>query len=133
MSSPTPSRDLSFERALYESVVARDPANVEALMALGEAYTKDRDYVRGLEVDQRLARLRPADPVVLYNLACSHALLGGADLAFEVLGRAVDLGYADLAHLDGDPDLEGIRKDARFTEIRERLLRRSGVPKVSKT
>lgn len=132
MSSPAPSRDLSFERALYESVVARDPANVEALMALGEAYTKDRDYVRGLEVDQRLARLRPSDPVVLYNLACSLALLGCADTAFEVLGRAIDLGYADLTHLDEDPDLEGIRKDARFAEIRERLLRRTGVPKISK-
>ena len=112
MSSPTPSRDLSFERALYESVVARDPANVEALMALGEAYTKDRDYVRGLEVDQRLARLRPADPVVLYNLACSHALLGGADLAFEVLGRAVDLG---IEHAWRDyPDL---RRNERALQI----------------
>jgi hypothetical protein len=129
---PPPSRDLSFERTLYESIVARDPANVEALMALGEAYTRDRDYARGLEVDQCLARLRPSDPVVLYNLACSHALLGRTDTAFEVLGRAVDLGYADLPHLDGDPDLEGIRKDIRFAEIRERLLKRSEVSKISK-
>lgn len=117
------SRDLPFETALYESVLARDPDNVEALLALGEACTRQGAYARGLEVDQKLVRLRPADPVVRYNLACSLALLKRPDEAFEALTQAVDLGYRDLKHLDADPDLDPLRQDPRFATLRDRILR----------
>ena len=117
------SRDLPFEVSLYESVLARDPDNVEALIALGEAFTRKGDYVRGLEIDQRLSRLRPSDAVVRYNLACSLALLGRADEAFEALGQAVDQGYRDLKHLDADADLASLREDPRFAALRERVLK----------
>ncbi len=118
--SPVP-RDLPFEVSLYEAVLLRDPSNVEALMALGEACTRRGDLARGLDVDQRLSRLRPEDPVVQYNLACSLSLLGRRDASLSVLERAVALGYADLAHLDKDPDLEGVRDDPRFQALRLRL------------
>lgn len=121
---PTPTRDLTFERALYESVVERDPTNVEALMALGEAYTQGKEYEKGLEVDLKLVRLRPQDPVAQYNLACSYALLGRSDAAFASLNKAVDLGYGDLAHVDRDADLESLRGDSRYAEVRDRLMRR---------
>ena len=121
--SDASTRDLSFEISLYESVLSRDPDNLEALMALGEAYTRKGEYAKGLDVDQRLARLRPADAVVRYNLACSLALLGRPDQAFEALAQAVDFGYRDLKHLDGDPDLGSLREDPRFTALRERVLK----------
>ena len=117
----TSARDLPFEVSLYEAVVASDPANVEALMALGEAYTRQGDYPRGLEMDERLSRLRPQDPVVQYNLACSLSLLGRREAALETLERAVALGYADRAHLEKDPDLEAVRRDPRFETLRKRL------------
>ena len=116
-------RDLPFEVSLYEAVVASDPTNVEALMALGEAHTRTGDYARGLDVDQRLSRLRPEDPVVHYNLACSLSLLGRREAALSTLERAVALGYSDLAHLDKDPDLEALRQDPRFGELRRRLTK----------
>ncbi len=118
----TSSRDLPFEVSLYEAVVSSDPTNVEALMALGEAYTQRGDYPRGLEVDQRLSRLRPADPVVQYNLACSLSLLGRREAALATLEQAVALGYTDLSHLEKDPDLEAVRQDPRFEALRKRLL-----------
>lgn len=121
--SDTSARDLSFEISLYESVLARDPDNVEALLALGEALTRRGSYAQGLDVDQRLVRLRPADPVVRYNLACSLSLLGRPDEAFEALGQAVDLGYRDLKHMDADPDLASLRPDARFAALRDRVLK----------
>ena len=114
-------RDLPFEVSLYEAVVASDPSNVEALMALGEAHTRAGDYARGLDVDQRLSRLRPEDPVVHYNLACSLSLVGSRETALETLERAVALGYADLNHLDKDSDLEAVRQDPRFGDLRKRL------------
>ena len=121
--SDVSARDLSFEVSLYESVLGRDPDNVEALLALGEALTRKGDYARGLEVDQRLSRLRPSDPVVRYNLACSLALLQRPDEAFEALGQSVELGYRDLQHLDADPDLASLRQDPRFAALRDRVLR----------
>jgi hypothetical protein len=67
-----------------------------------------------------LVRLRPERPVPWYNLACSYALLGMTDKAIGALDRALRLGYAHLAHLGRDPDLNSIRDDPRFA----RLLRR---------
>ncbi len=127
MTQPSP-RDLPFEVSLYEAVLARDPSNIEALTALGEAYTKQGRHTLGLEVDQRLARLRPQDPLVRYNLACSLALTGQVDAAFSALSLAVELGYSDTAHLERDPDLEALRADSRFQEVRQRLAARAGAP-----
>ena len=124
-----PARDLEFELALYESVVWRDPDNLEALTALGEAYTHAREYAKGLEVDQKLVKLRPQDPLVHYNLACSLSLLEQADPAFAALERAVSLGYADLAQMDRDPDLEGLRRDPRYAALREGLRKQPAVPR----
>ena len=54
----------------------------------------------GLEADRRLMALLPQDPRVRYNLACSCALLGQTDEAFQRLSEACDLGFAtvELSH-----------------------------------
>src|SRR5512145_2119003 len=62
-----------FELDFYEGILLRDPCNEDALMALGHMYTRCGDYEKGLAIDRRLARLRPEDPTVYYNLACSHS------------------------------------------------------------
>jgi len=68
-----------------------------------------------------LARLRPDDPTVLYNLACSYALLGQFEEAVTALSRAMDEGYDDFKWLMKDPDLKKLRADRRFKAIQERL------------
>ena len=45
----------------------------------------------------------------------------GTETAFEVLARAVELGYDDPAHLRRDPDLDSIRDDGRFSALLARL------------
>ena len=88
---------------------------------MGYAYTHVGRYEDGLRLDRRLSRLMPDDRMVHYNLACSLALLGRADEAFEVLARAVELGYDDPDHLRVDPDLDSIRDDGRFSALLARL------------
>jgi len=44
-------------------------------MYLGNAYTENGMYAKGLLVDLKLSRLKPNDPLVHYNLARSYALL----------------------------------------------------------
>ena len=103
-----------FEIEFLEAVVARDPCEESSLALLGHIYTRKGQYAKGLEIDLRLAKLRPDDPIALYNLACSLSLLNRIDEAFDALEKAVGLGYRDLQHLLQDEDLETLRSDPRF-------------------
>jgi Flp pilus assembly protein TadD len=114
--------DARFERQFLEEVVTTDPCNEDALMVLGHVYTRQGEYEKGLAIDRRLVRLRPSDPTVYYNLACSCALLGQVDDAFTALEHAISLGYRDMGHMMKDPDLAAIRQDARFRGIISRTI-----------
>ena len=63
-------RDLDIEINFIEGVVQRDPHFVEALQILGDDYTRRGKFDEGLRIDEQLSRLRPRDPMALYNLAC---------------------------------------------------------------
>ena len=113
--------DLEFEIRFFEGVLESCPDHLESLTFLGQFYTTRGDYARGLEIDLRLARLRPRDPIVHYNLACSYSLLGRIDEALRALERSVQLGYSGLAHLLADDDLDNVRRDARFARVMQML------------
>ncbi len=117
--------DTRFEIDFFEELVSQDPCNEEALMILGNTYTRRGDYEKGLNVDRRLVRLRPADPIVYYNLACSYCLLRHIDESLAALERAVSLGYQDVPHLTKDPDLANLRSDPRYRKLLGRLIGRS--------
>ena len=112
-----PQEDLDFEISFYEKILQENPDFVDALIALGDTYTRRGRYEEGLKVDQRLARLKPDDPVVHYNLACSYSLLKMAEPSLKALKKAIQLGYRDFAFMQRDPDLEFIRRDPRYEEL----------------
>jgi len=87
------------------------------MKVLAELYTKNKEYEKGLKLDQKLSKLLPNNEIVYYNLACSYSLLGKIDKAFEALKKAILLGYVDFDYFFKDPDLENLRKDPRFKEI----------------
>jgi tetratricopeptide (TPR) repeat protein len=106
-----------FEIGLARAVTEGNPGNPRALEMLGQALTRARRHGEALEADLRLSSLRPGDPVVFYNLACSYSNLENLDAAFDALRRAFDLGYRDYRHLLRDPDLENVRRDGRFKSL----------------
>ncbi len=112
----TTAGDPQFEVAFFENVLKHSPDFVEALAALAELYTKQGLYEKGLELDRRLARLRPDEPVVLYNLACSLSLVGDIAGAFAAVKAAFQSGYEDFAHLEKDRDLLNLFGDTAFQE-----------------
>ncbi len=116
--------DVQFEIRFFEGIAHRDPDYVEALQVLGDAYTKTGQWEKGLEIDQRLARLSPHNPLVFYNLACSYSIMKRVDEAFAALKRAVKLGYDDAQWLNKDPDLKNLRSDRRFERIRANLTKK---------
>ncbi len=112
---------LDFEIDFLEKARRREPDSAPVLEALGHAYTRRGRLDEGLEVDKRLARLKPEDPIVHYNLACSYALVGSKEDGLDALGRAIELGYDDLEHLEKDKDLDAIRNDERFEELVKKI------------
>jgi len=107
----------------YESILEEKPDFAECLMFLGNAYTKRGLYQDGLEVDLRLIGLRPRDPIVHYNLACSYSLLGDVEAAVEALARAKEHGYLDFKHMAEDSDLDNVRDDPRYKQLLSAMRR----------
>ena len=108
--------DPKFEMAFYENVLKFSPDFIEALAVLAELYTKEGLVEKGLELDRRLARLRPNDAVVQYNLACSLSLTGDVPGAFGAIKCALENGYHDLAYLEKDHDLLNLFHDKDFQD-----------------
>lgn len=114
--------DLDFQIQFYENLLKEHPDFVDALTALGDAYTKTGRYEQGLKIDLRLSRLKPDDPVVHYNVACSYSLLKMSDSCLGALEKAIQLGYREFEFMEKDPDLEFIRSDPRYRELLSKKL-----------
>lgn len=114
---PKERAQIAFAAEFAERVLARRPQQLEALQVAANALTTLGYYEDGLKYDQQLIMLRPRDPVVCYNLACSLALTGRLEMALHRLRQAVGLGYTDAGHMVADADLAALRQDERFAEI----------------
>ncbi len=113
--------NLDVEISFLGGLVRRDPDYVEALQILGDAYTRRGEFVDGLKVDEQLARLRPEDALVHYNLACSYSLTEQLELSGTSLERALQLGYRDFKWIVADPDLRNLRKHSLYRKIRAKV------------
>jgi Zn-dependent protease len=82
-------------------------------------------YDEAARVGERALHAQPSNPgQVAYNLACSRARAGDGREALWWLERAADEGFADGDVLDRDRDLDSVRDDERYREIRARMGRR---------
>jgi tetratricopeptide (TPR) repeat protein len=114
-------RDLDTKIEFIEGLVRRDPDYVDALQILGDHYTQRGRITEGLQVDERLARLEPQNPMVFYNLACSYSLAEEIDRAAAALEKALQLGYRDFAWLAKDPDLKKLRAHTAFDDLKAKI------------
>jgi len=114
-------RDLDTKIEFIEGLVRRDPDYVDALQILGDHYTQRGRITEGLKVDERLARLEPQNPLVLYNLACSYSLAGEFDRAVAALEKALQFGYRDFGWLAKDPDLKKLRAHPAFDDLTAKI------------
>lgn len=108
-----------FEAAFCLEILNSRPHYVEALQAAAHALTHLGYYEDGLKLDRRLLQIFPRDALTVYNYACSLALTGDVDGSFEMLRRAIELGYRDADHMHEDPDLDILRNDPRFLKLLE--------------
>jgi len=111
-----------FQVRVLEAALKSDSENFNVLFELGNAYTRAGRYEAGLDIDRKLILLKPENPIVHYNLACSLALLQRTDEALDELEVSFKLGYREYNHIISDPDIESLRDDKRFAELVERYL-----------
>lgn len=113
--------DEEFVIWFLEGILEKYPSYVECLMYLGNAYTAMGMYEKGLKIDLKLVRFKPRDPLVHYNLACSYSLLGRVSKSLESLGKAIDLGYKDIKHMESDSDLDRLRSEEGYKTLINKL------------
>jgi tetratricopeptide (TPR) repeat protein len=92
-----------------------DSTHVPSRLALADALLQLGQRKEARTQLERALRDGPGDARAEFNLACLRAGDGEKDGAFAALERAVDLGYDDLERLEGDPDLDPLRGDPRYS------------------
>lgn len=112
-----PENSTEAEARFLEKILSYDPCHETALAMLGHIYTEMGEYHKGLELDERMVKLRPDDPVAHYNLACSLSLVNRIESAAEELRRALELGFRPLAKAHADPDLRNLRNSPLYQDI----------------
>ena len=65
----------------------------------------------------RALAIDPDDPSVLYNVACTYALLGEADRAIDCLEKSITSGMGQKEWIENDPDLNSLRGILRFQAL----------------
>jgi dienelactone hydrolase len=106
----------------YARYAQAHPDDVFAINRLGTAQIYAGRHDDGIRTFESLRGKQGANPAsISYNIACAHALKGEADKAMAALERAVTEGFSNPRGLEEDPDLAGLRGDARFAALKERL------------
>lgn len=83
--------------------------------ALG-AYRRG-DFKKALGFAEQAYVASPKSSIVLYNLACDHALLGQKDKALAWLDKAVVGGFYAPRKITSDTDLDALRDEPKYKSI----------------
>ena len=116
--------EVSDATNLLREVLSANPNlhGVRPFLAICLSKQGDHDAARA-ELNDNVQRTAAVDPDIAYAVASVYALEGNRDLAFEWLNRAVALGNENQPVFAHDPNLAGLREDARFEELMRRMAR----------
>ncbi|MGZ4886987.1 MAG: TPR end-of-group domain-containing protein, partial [Candidatus Aminicenantales bacterium] len=79
------------------------------------------DRERSLEWARAAVAQEPDEPMVLYNVGCIFSLAGEAEMAINLLERAVERGLTHRGWFEHDSNLDPLRRHPRFKALLERL------------
>jgi len=87
------------------------------------ALNKNAEAVRSYEAAFQMGIPPGANTrgLAYFNMACAYARIKKIDKGFEMLGKAIDEGFADRNAIERDEDLAALRLDARFPQLLARL------------
>ncbi len=100
-------------------VVANRKESGSTAYARGKEAHEDGDYLEAAEAYKRAVELGYREDTAAYNAACAYARAGRTDDAFVWLKRSIELGFDAERYLRHDDDLDSLRKDPRFAELKK--------------
>ena len=106
---------------LIEQRLDLNPDDARAYNLGATTLAKLGNISRALEFAQKSLSIEPDDPLVLYNVACVHALIDMREEALAYLERAVTNGFGHRESMANDPDLDSIRKTPWFQAIAQAM------------
>lgn len=109
--------------ALVEQRLEHDPDDVRARYMGANALVALGDLEKGLAWARMARSMDPEDPMLLYNLACIHALAGEPGEAVDCLDLAVAGGLTQKDWILHDGDLDAIRSHPRYQALMASLDR----------
>ncbi|MCA8974042.1 MAG: DUF2911 domain-containing protein [Planctomycetes bacterium] len=117
-----------FEAAAagFRRVTAAAPDDGTSWQLLGYCLHALGKLDEALPVHKRAAEFPEVAAVASYNAACVYALQGKVDEAFGWLDKAATAGFDRPEHIEGDSDMDVLRKDPRFAKILERINKQAG-------
>lgn len=104
----------------YEDVTRQHPNVGRAWFNLGFALLKANQADRAAAAFEKSIALGHRPATSSYNLACSYAVAGKRDAAFQALQSALDRGMDISSYLAKDDDLDALRGDPRFEALEDR-------------
>lgn len=105
------------EIKVLEQQLEAVPEDVRARILLAADYASYGMQSESVRELQKAVALRPYDSNVLYNAACTYAVLVMKDEAISMLQRAKGAGYANFDWVSRDPDLACLHGLAEFQAL----------------
>lgn len=93
------------------------PTTVEDLIKDGKTAYDRNEYAKSAGLYQEAVAKGARESSVIYDAACSTALAGDKETAFQLLDKAVAAGYRNTDHLKRDPDLNSLHEDSRWAKV----------------
>jgi beta-lactamase regulating signal transducer with metallopeptidase domain/tetratricopeptide (TPR) repeat protein len=126
--APTVRALATDERRAFSKVEKKAPAIVlaanrresgSAAFARGRELHEDGRYLEAAEAFRKAVDLGYREDTAAYNAACAYARAGRKDDAFTWLSKSIELGFDIESYLRKDDDLDSLRKDPRFAELKK--------------
>ena len=111
------------EMEFYKEEVRKNPDDALAHFGLGLAYDDLGEVKEAIKSYKHAIRIDPNFKEAHYNLACRYSLLGDVSKALKSLGKAIDLGFDNIKHMESDSDLNGLRDEAGYKKLINKLKR----------
>lgn len=92
------------------------PATADEIVKQGDAAYQKKEFAKAGELYQEAIAKGAREIDVFYNAACSQALAGDKEKAFELLNQAIRAGWRNTNHLKSDSDLNSLHDDPRWTK-----------------
>jgi tetratricopeptide (TPR) repeat protein len=93
------------------------PLTADDLVKQGQEAYKKKEYAKSAQALQEAIAKGARSAGVYYDAACSLALSGEKDKAFQLLNQAIQAGWRNTEHLKSDSDLTALREDPRWTKV----------------